>query len=112
MLKRILIVVLLVGGFSVVSAAEANAWIVRRVAPVRRVAARAVVRPYPVARRVVAGPVVRRRVVYSNPVVYSAPPVVYSRPVVHSRPVVYAAPAPVVYGPAVSVSVGGGYYGW
>lgn len=96
MLKRILMVALLVGGFSMVSASEANAWIVRRVAPVRRV----------VASRVVARPFVGRRVVYSSPVVYAAPPVVYA------RPVVYAAPAPVVYGPAVSVSVGGGYYGW
>lgn len=88
MLKRILIVALLFAGFTAVSAAEANAWIIRRVAPVRRVAARAVLPPYPVARRVVAGPVVRRR------------------PVVVARPVVYAAPA-------VSVGVGfGGYYGW
>ncbi len=106
MLKRILIVALLAGGFSMVSATEANAWIVRRVAPVRRIAARTVLPPYPVARRVVAGPILRRRVVYSNPVIYSTPPVAYA------RPVFYAAPAPVVYGPAVSVSVGGGYYGW
>lgn len=98
MLKRMLIVVLLVGGFSVVSAAEANAWIVRRVAPVRRVVARRVV-----ARPIIAGPIVRRPVVYASPVVYS-------RPVVYARPV-YA--APVVYGPRVSVGVGfGGYYGW
>ncbi|MEM8943746.1 MAG: hypothetical protein AAGD11_01075 [Planctomycetota bacterium] len=90
MLKRFMIVALLVGGFTAVSAAEANAWIVRRVAPVRRIAARAVLPPYPVARRVVAGPIIRRR------------------PVVVARPVVYAAPAPVV-----SVGVGvGGYYGW
>lgn len=93
MLKRIMIVALLVTGFTAVSAAEANAWIVRRVAPVRR-AARVALPPYPVARRVVAGPVIRRRPVYA-------------------RPVVYAAPAPVVYGPSVSVGVGvGGYYGW
>jgi hypothetical protein len=94
-----LIIALLFGGFTVASAAEANAWIVRRVAPirriapVRRVAARAVLPPYPVARRVIAGPVIRRR------------------PVVYASPVVY--PAPVVYGPTVSVGVGvGGYYGW
>jgi len=92
MLKRIMIVMLLVGGFTVVSAAEANAWIVRRVAPVRR-AARVALPPYPVARRVVARPIVRRRV--------------------YAPPVVYAAPAPVVYGPRVHVGVGvGGYYGW
>jgi len=92
MLKKLMIVALLVGGISVLDAAEANAWVVRRIAPVRRVAARAVLPPYPVARRVVAAPVVVRR------------PVVYRRPV-------YA--APVVYGPRVSVGVGyGGYYGW
>jgi|GEM_PF-1213393 len=95
MLKRMMIMGLIVGGFSLVSAAEANAWVVRRVAPVRRLAARAVLPPYPVARRVVAGPVVRRPVVYAT-----------------ARPVVYA-PAPVVYGPRVHVGVGvGGYYGW
>ncbi len=92
MLKRIMVVALLVAGFTAMSAAEANAWVVRRVAPVRRVAARAVLPPYPVARRVVAGPIVRR-------------------PVIYRRPVVYAAPAPVVYGPTVSVGIGG-YYGW
>ncbi len=92
MLKRIMVVALLVTGFTAMSAAEANAWVVRRVAPVRRVAARTVLPPYPVARRVVAGPIVRR-------------------PFVYRRPVVYAAPAPVVYGPTVSVGIGG-YYGW
>ncbi len=91
MFKRMTLVALLVCGFTAVSAAEANAWIVRRVAPVRRIAARTVLPPYPVARRVVAGPIVRRR------------------PVVYARPVVYSAP---VYRPGVSVSVGGGYYGW
>ncbi|MGI9429974.1 MAG: hypothetical protein ACR2NM_15035 [Bythopirellula sp.] len=91
MLKKTLIVALLFGGFTVVSAAEANAWIVRRVAPVRRVVARTVLPPYPVARRVIARPVIRRR------------------PVVYASPVIY--PAPVVYGPTVSVGVGG-YYGW
>jgi len=100
MFKRIMIVMLLVGGFTVASATEANAWIVRRVAPVRR-AARVVLPPYPVARTVVRGPVIRRRV-YARPVVYAAP-----------APVVYAAPAPLVYRPRVHVGVGvGGYYGW
>ena len=89
MLKKTLIIALLFGGFTVASAAEANAWVVRRFAPVRR----AVLPPYPVARRVVARPLIRRR------------------PIVYARPVVY--PAPVVYGPTVSVGVGvGGYYGW
>jgi hypothetical protein len=92
MLKRMMIVMLLVGGFTAASAEDANAWVVRRVAPVRR-AARVALPPYPVARRVVAGPVVRHRV--------------------YARPVVYAAPAPVFYGPRVHVGVGvGGYYGW
>ena len=91
MLKKTLIIALLFGGFTVASAAEANAWVVRRVAPVRRVVARTVLPPYPVARRVIAGPVIRRR------------------PIVYASPVVY--PAPVVYGPTVSVGVGG-YYGW
>lgn len=97
MIKRMMIVMLLVGGFTAVSAAEANAWVVRRVAPVRRIAARAVLPPYPIARRVVRRPFVRRPFV--------------RRPVVYAHPVVYA--APVVYGPSVSVGVGvGGYYGW
>ena len=100
MLKRMMIVMLLVGGFTVASAEDANAWIVRRVAPVRR-AARVVLPPYPVARRVVARPIIGRPVVYAGPV-YAQP--VYAAPV-------YA--APVVYGPRVHVGVGvGGYYGW
>ena len=82
MFKRILIMSALVVGFSISATPDANAWIVRRVAPVRRVAARAVLPPYPIARRVIAGPVVYRR-----PIVYSAP---------------------VVYRPAVRV----GYYGY
>ena len=73
MLKRTLVILALFGGFSVMSAAEANAWVVRRVAPVRRVAARAVLPPYPVARRVVAGPVYRRPLVYAAPRVYAGP---------------------------------------
>jgi hypothetical protein len=87
MFKRILLTVLLVGSFSALSTTEANAWIVRRVAPVRRVAARAVLPPYPIARRVVAGPIYRRPIAYARPVVYRAP---------------------VVLAPRVSV----GYYGW
>ncbi|MCG8448071.1 MAG: hypothetical protein MI725_00640 [Pirellulales bacterium] len=70
MLKRILIMSALAVGFTVSAAPEANAWVVRRVAPVRRVAARAVLPPYPVARRVVYGPVYRRPIVYRGPVVY------------------------------------------
>ena len=77
---------------SVLPAQQADAGIYyRRVAPVRRVAARAVLPPYPVARRAVVGPVYR--------------PVV-GRPVV-GRPVVapYYAPRPI-YSPGVSVYVG------
>jgi len=90
MLKRILVILVLVGGFSFVDASDANAWVVRRFAPVRRIApvrraTRAILPPYRIGRRVVAGPVY--------------------------QPVVYG--APVVYGPAVSVGVGYGYgYGW
>jgi len=94
MLKRMLMVAFVVGGFSVVSPTEANAWIVRRVVPVRRMVARTVFPPYPVARQIVARPMLRRRVVYGRPVIYAAP--------------VYV--SPVVVGPRVSV--GGGYYGW
>jgi len=78
MLKRTLILLVLVGGFSVAGASDANAWIVRRIAPVRRIAARAVLPPYPVARRVVAGPIYRRPVVYGRPVIYAAPRVYVS----------------------------------
>ncbi len=79
MFKRLIITTVLVGGFLFAGAADANAWGVRRIAPVRRVAARAVLPPYPVTRRVVAGPIVHR-------------PVVYARPVIYGRPVIYAAP--------------------
>ncbi|MCA9231150.1 MAG: hypothetical protein KDA57_10885 [Planctomycetales bacterium] len=82
MLKRTAIILALVGMFSVASASDANAWVVRRVAPVRRVAARVVLPPYPVARRVVAGPVYRRPIVYGAPVIYATPHV-YASPVVY-----------------------------
>ena len=53
MLKRIVVMAALAVGFAVAGSQEANAQIVyRRVAPVRRVAARAVLPPYPVARAV------------------------------------------------------------
>lgn len=84
MLKRILVVVAVAVGGLFVAAPEADAAVVvRRVAPVRRVAYRAALPPYPVARRVVAGPVYR-------PVVYPA-----------YRPVIVA--PPVVYGPGVYI---------
>lgn len=64
MLKKMMIVVTLVGGFMALDTAEADARIVRRIAPVRRVAARAV---YPVARRVVvARPVIAAPIVVAR----------------------------------------------
>jgi len=90
MFKKLMIIALLVTGFTTLNATEANAWRVRRrVAPVRT-AARVVLPPY--RRRVVVAPVVAPRV--------------YARPV-YARPIYRA--------PAVSVGVGiggGGYYGW
>jgi hypothetical protein len=87
MLKRALVMILLVGGLTLCSTDEAQAWrrhrryVVHRpvvVAPVRRVAYGTVVRPYPVARRVVV-----------------------------ARPYVPVYPAyPIVYGPGVSVYIG------
>ncbi len=103
MFKRMMIIALLVSGFTALSATEANAWIVRRrIAPVRRVA-RVALPPYGVRR------VVRRPVVYGGGPVYAAP--AYAAPV-------YAAPAPVYYAPRVRVvaprvHVGVGIgYGW
>ncbi|MBX3433830.1 MAG: hypothetical protein KF847_10955 [Pirellulales bacterium] len=80
-------------GFSAlfVSAPAAEAGVIVGVAPVRRVATRAVLPPYPVARRVVATPVVRP--VYRGPVVYGG---VYGAPVY----------GPVIAVPGVSVGVG------
>ena len=58
MLKRILLTLAVVAGGLAVSVPQADAGIViGRVAPVRRVAARVVYPPYPVARRAVVGPV-------------------------------------------------------
>lgn len=76
MLKHILIMTVLVGGFSFVGTQNAEAWVVRRVAPVRR-AARVALPPYPVARRVVAGPIYRRPFAYGVPVIYARPIVHY-----------------------------------
>jgi hypothetical protein len=85
MLKRAMLMILLVGGVALCGASEAQAWgrrrlVVRRpvvVAPVRRVAARTVLHPYPITRHVVARPYVRAYPVY-----------------------------PMVYGPGVSVYLG------
>lgn len=65
MLKRILLIVAVVAGTTLVAAPQADAGVfVRRVAPVRRV----VYPPYPVARRAVAAPVYRPYAAY-RPVV-------------------------------------------
>jgi hypothetical protein len=86
--KRTLIMVAVLGGFAAAAAPSADAAVYfRRVAPVRRVAARAVLPPYPVARRAVVAPVYR--------------PVV--RPVGVYRPGFWG---PGFYGPGISVGVG------
>ena len=85
MLKKSLLALAIVGAFSFATAQNANAWVVHRRAPVRRAVARTVLPPYPLARRVIAGPV-------------------YRRPIV-------AAPT-VVVTPGYSTYYGGGYYVW
>lgn len=87
MFKRLLILAALGVGFAAASAVPADAGIYyRRVAPVRRAAARAVLPPYPVARRAVVGPVYRPYRAYYGPV--------------------YGGPVYRGYGGGVSVSVG------
>jgi hypothetical protein len=76
MLKKTLLMLAVVGVFSFATAQDANAWVyVRRVAPVRRAVARVVAPPYPMARRVIAGPV------YPGPVIYG--PSIYAGPGVY-----------------------------
>lgn len=85
MFKRILILAAVAVGGLIAAAPQADAGIViGRIAPVRRVVYRTALPPYPVARRVVAGPVYR-------PLVYPA-----------YRPVIYS--PPVVYGPGVIIA--------
>lgn len=57
--KLALLTVLAVGSLAALSPTADAGIYYRRVAPVRRVAARAVLPPYPVARRAVVGPVYR-----------------------------------------------------
>jgi hypothetical protein len=91
MLKRMLIAATVAASGLATTAPSADAGIiVGRVAPVRRMAARTVLPPYPVARRAVVGPV------YGP--VYRP----YAYPVY--RPVIYG--APMIYGPGVAVSIG------
>jgi len=98
MFKRILLTAAVAVSGLMVAAPEADAQVfIGRVAPVRRVAARAVLPPYPVARRTVVGPIYR-------PYVYPAyRPVIYSSPVVYGYGYGYAAP---YYGPGISVGIG------
>jgi hypothetical protein len=60
LMKRILLLAAVLAGFGAATVPQADAAIIyRRVAPVRRVAARVALPPYPVARRAVVGPVYR-----------------------------------------------------
>lgn len=52
MFKKLVILLALGAGFAIADMPDANAWVYRRVAPVRRVLAP----PYPVARAAVVGP--------------------------------------------------------
>jgi hypothetical protein len=58
-IKRTLLALAVLGGSYATIAPQADAGIIFRGGPVRRVAARAVLPPYPVARRAVVGPVYR-----------------------------------------------------
>jgi hypothetical protein len=90
MFKHMLLVAVVAAGGLFASAPSADAAVVvGRVAPVRRVAARAVLPPYPVARRAVVGPIYR-------PYVYPA-----YRPVIYTTPVIYGSPA--IYAPGVTI---------
>lgn len=87
MLKKTLIVAAALACLAVPASPSADAGIFfRRVAPVRRVAARAVLPPYPVARRAVVAPVY-------------AP---YYRPYGYG----YGYGGPWGYGPGISIGVG------
>jgi hypothetical protein len=94
MVKRILTIAVLglAGTFSAASSADAGIFF-RPVAPVRRVVARTVLPPYPVARRVIPGPVYPVYGPYVGPAYgYGYAPAIYG--------------SPYVYGGGVSVVVG------
>jgi hypothetical protein len=92
MIKRLAILLAVVGGVAIADIPDAAAWPYRRVAPVRRVLAP----PYPVARAAVA------------PGYYARP--YYARPYVAAPYVTgYRGPAYYGYGPGVS---GGVYFGF
>lgn len=65
MFKKFAILLALGAGFVIADTPDANAWVYRRVAPVRRVIAP----PYPVARRAVVGPRYYARPVVARPYV-------------------------------------------
>ena len=72
MSKRIILDLVLAAGSTFATAPQADAAIfVRRIAPVRRVAARAILPPYGVVRRPVVGPVIGYPMTYGAPVLYS-----------------------------------------
>jgi hypothetical protein len=99
MFKRIALVAVLGIAGSLTAAGSSDAGIFfRPIAPVRRVAARAILPPYPVARRVITGPLY-------GPVVGPAYGVGYA-PAIYGAPYGYGYGAPYVYGSGVSVVVG------
>jgi hypothetical protein len=102
MFKRIVLTAVLGLAGSMVASerSEAGIWY-RPVAPVRRVATRVVLPPYPVARRVVATPVVP----YGGYVPYGAPYGTVVAPAYgYGSPVLYG--SPYVYGGGISVGFG------
>jgi hypothetical protein len=88
MIKKLAIMLAVVGGLAIADTPKAEAWPYRRIAPVRRVLAP----PYPVARATVVGPRYYARPYYARPYVSG-----------------YRGPAYYGYGPGVS---GGVYFGF
>jgi hypothetical protein len=104
MFKRIVMTAVLglSGSMVVAECSEAAIWY-RPVAPVRRVAARAILPPYPVARRVVTTPVIGP--VYGPAYGAYAPYGTVVTPVYgYGGPVLYG--SPYVYGGGISVGFG------
>ena len=94
MFKRILMVAAVaLAGLCIEPSRSEGGIFYRPIAPVRRVAARAVLPPYPVARRVVTAPVLTAPVYgpYGGPVY---------------GPAIYGSPYPYYYGGGVSIVVG------
>jgi hypothetical protein len=97
-LKRAIMLTVLLGGFSAAAVPEADAQVWRPVAPARR----AVLPPYPLARRAIVGPVYRPyyayRPFYSPNYAYRP----YFSPSYGYRSFYYG--RPVVYGPGVRIA--------